>query len=73
MENPLKGFVHYDSDSGQANFPHNLEWFYISHAALMPAAKTFDWAPLKKNLTAIAARSFHHLPLTNPRVPLGHD
>jgi len=56
VDNPLKGFVPYDADSGQANFPHSLEWFYLPLTDLMPAAKTFDWAPLEKHLTAIAAR-----------------
>ncbi len=58
IDNPLKGFVPYDSASPtqQANFPHSLEWFYISLAELMPEAKSFDWAPLEKHLTAIASR-----------------
>ena len=57
-DNPLKGFVPYDSisEKQRANFPHSLEWFYLPLAELMPAAKTFDWAPLEKHLTAIAAR-----------------
>ena len=58
IDNPLKGFVPYDSisEKQRTNFPHSLEWFYISLAELMPAAKTFDWAPLEKHLTAIASR-----------------
>ena len=57
-DNPLKGFVPYDSigEKQRANFPYSLEWFYLSLADLMPAAKTFDWAPLEKHLGAIAAR-----------------
>ncbi len=56
VDNPLKGFVPYDTRDEQANFPHSLDWFYISLAELMPAAKTFDWAPLEKHLAAIASR-----------------
>ncbi len=58
IDNPLKGFVPYDtaSPSQRANFPHSLEWFYVPLAELMPAAKTFDWAPIEKHLAAIAAR-----------------
>ncbi len=56
IDNPLKGFVPYDTTAGQENFPHSLEWFYLPLAVLMPAAKTFDWAPLEKKLTAIAGR-----------------
>jgi hypothetical protein len=59
IDNPLKGFVPYDTDSGQGNFPHSLEWFYLPLADLMPAAKTFDWQPLEKHLTAIAGRGHH--------------
>lgn len=56
VDNPLKGFVPYDTSPDQANFPHSLEWFYIPLAALMPAENTFDWQPLEKHLIAIAAR-----------------
>jgi hypothetical protein len=56
VDNPLKGFVPYESAKAAENFPHSLEWFYIPLAELMPAAKTFDWAPLEKHLTAIASR-----------------
>ncbi len=50
VDNPLKGFVPYESATAAAGFPHSLEWFYISLAELMPAATTFDWAPLEKHL-----------------------
>lgn len=56
VDNPLKGFVPYESAKAAETFPCSLEWFYVSLAELMPAAKTFDWAPLEKHLTAIAAR-----------------
>lgn len=55
IDNPLKGFVPYDSKP-QAEFPHSLEWFYISLASLMPAPNQFDWAPMEKHLAAIAGR-----------------
>jgi hypothetical protein len=57
--NPLKGFVPYESATAATVFPCSLEWFYIPLAELMPAAKTFDWAPLEKHFDAIAARGHH--------------
>mgnify|MGYP001556494120 CR=1 FL=1 len=56
VDNPLKGFVPYESATAAKAFPCSLEWFYIPLAELMPAAKTFDWAPFEKHLNAIAAR-----------------
>lgn len=56
VDNPLKGFVPYESAAAATVFPCSLEWFYIPLAELMPAAKTFDWAPFEKHLTAIASR-----------------
>ena len=56
IDNPLKGFVPYESATAAAVFPCSLEWFYIPLAELMPAAKTFDWAPFEKHLNAIASR-----------------
>jgi hypothetical protein len=59
VDNPLKGFVPYESATAAAVFPHSLEWFYIPLAELMPSARTFDWAPFERHLTAIAARGHH--------------
>src|SRR4051812_30140535 len=56
IDNPLKGFVPYDTDPGAANFPHSLEWFYLPLAGLMEAPGHFNWQPLEKHLNAIASR-----------------
>jgi len=54
VDNPLKGFVPYDSIPDHDIFPHSLEWFYLPLASLMPAEHTFDWRPLEKHLDGIA-------------------
>ncbi|HVU34739.1 MAG TPA: hypothetical protein VHE61_15000 [Opitutaceae bacterium] len=56
VDNPLKGFVPYDTAAQRDEFPHSLEWFYLPLSALMPAERVFDWQPLEQRLNAIAAR-----------------
>ncbi len=53
-DNPLKGFVPY---AGQGrDFPHSLEFGYLSLASLMTGPTTFDWAPMERLLDGIASR-----------------
>ena len=54
VDNPLKGFVPY---AGQGrDFPHSLEFGYLSLASLMTGPTTFDWAPMERLLDGIASR-----------------
>jgi hypothetical protein len=54
--NPLRGLVPYSS-MGQTpdSFPHSLEWFYIPLSDVVKGPGDYDWAPLERQLTAIAA------------------
>lgn len=53
-DNPLKGFVPY---AGQGReFPHSLEFNYLSLASVMTGPTNFNWAPLERLLDGIAAR-----------------
>lgn len=53
-DNPLKGFVPY---AGQGrDFPHSLEFGYMSLASLMTGPTNFNWAPLEELLDDIASR-----------------
>jgi len=59
--NPLKGFMPFSklpSDSVDPNndFPHSMEWFYISLRDLMTGWNTYNWAPLDAYLNDIASR-----------------
>lgn len=53
-DNPLKGFVPYSGRN--TNFPHSLEFNYISWRSLAPDASRFDWQPLEKLLDDAASR-----------------
>lgn len=71
-DNPLKGFVPY---AGQGReFPHSLEFGYLSLAAVMTGPTNFNWAPLERLLDGIAARgcqSVFRIYLEYPRKPSG--
>ncbi len=71
-DNPLKGFVPY---AGQGReFPHSLEFGYLSLAAVMTGPTNFNWAPLERLLDGIAARgcqSVFRFYLEYPRKPSG--
>ncbi len=71
-DNPLKGFVPY---AGQGReFPHSLEFNYLSLAAVMTGPTNFNWAPLERLLDGIAARgcqSVFRIYLEYPRKPSG--
>ncbi len=54
-ENPLKGFVPY-AQSGEADFPHSMEWFYLPLKDLQSGESEFTWEKLDAQLNAIAAR-----------------
>ena len=54
VDNPLKGFVPYAGRS--TNFPHSMEFNYISWRSLAPDATRFDWQPLDRLLNDIASR-----------------
>lgn len=71
-DNPLKGFVPY---AGQGrDFPHSLEFNYLSLASLMTGPTNFHWAPLDRLLDDIASRgcqSVFRVYLEYPRKPSG--
>ena len=53
-DNPLKGFVPY---AGQGkDFPHSLEFDYLSLASMMSGPTNFNWAPMERLLEGIASR-----------------
>ena len=53
-DNPLKGFVPY---AGQGrDFPHSLEFGYLSLASMMTGPTTFNWVPMERLLDGIASR-----------------
>jgi Domain of unknown function (DUF4832) len=71
-DNPLKGFVPY---AGEArDFPHSLEFGYLSLASLMKGPATFDWTPMEQLLDGIASRgcqSIFRIYMEYPRLPSG--
>ena len=71
-DNPLKGFVPY---AGQGReFPHSLEFKYVSLASLMTGPANFNWTPLERLLDGIASRrcqSVFRIYLEYPRQPSG--
>ena len=71
-DNPLKGFVPY---AGQAlDFPHSLEFGYLSLASMMTGPTTFDWAPMERLLDDIASRGCQgvfRIYMEFPRKPSG--
>ncbi len=58
VDNPLKGLVPYSDydEEGLANFPHSLEFDYLSLAELMLGPSNFDWQPMETLLDKIARR-----------------
>ena len=53
-DNPLKGFVPY---AGQGrDFPHSLEFQYLSLASVMVGPTNFHWTPLERLLDDVASR-----------------
>ena len=53
-DNPLKGFVPY---AGQGReFPHSLEFNYLSLASMMTGPTNFNWVPMERLLDGIASR-----------------
>jgi len=71
-DNPLKGFVPY---AGQGReFPHSLEFGYLSLASVMTGPTNFNWAPLDQLLDGIASRgcqAVFRFYLEYPRKPSG--
>ncbi len=71
-DNPLKGFVPY---AGQGReFPHSLEFEYLSLASMMTGPTNFNWAPMERLLDGIASRgcqSVFRVYLEFPRKPSG--
>ncbi|MHB1035927.1 MAG: DUF4832 domain-containing protein [Pirellulales bacterium] len=71
-DNPLKGFVPY---AGQGrDFPHSLEFGYLSLASMMTGPTTFNWAPLERLLDGIASRGCQgvfRVYMEYPRKPSG--
>ncbi|WP_152053506.1 DUF4832 domain-containing protein [Tautonia marina] len=54
VDNPMKGLVPY---AGQGReFPHSLEFDYVSLSEVMTGYESFDWEPLERRLDAIASR-----------------
>ena len=71
-DNPLKGFVPY---AGQGrDFPHSLEFGYLSLASMMTGPTAFDWAPMERLLDGIASRGCQgvfRIYMEYPRKPSG--
>ena len=71
-DNPLKGFVPY---AGQGrDFPHSLEFDYLSLASIMTGPTTFNWAPMERLLDGIASRGCQgvfRIYMEYPRKPSG--
>ena len=71
-DNPLKGFVPY---AGQGReFPHSLEFGYLSLASLMTGPTNFNWAPLERLLDDVSSRgcqSIFRVYMEYPRKPSG--
>lgn len=53
--NPLKGLFPFE-DGTDTDFPHSMEWFYISVKEVQTGMNSFDWTALEKHLDAIAGR-----------------
>lgn len=71
-DNPLKGFVPYAGQGRQ--FPHSLEFNYLSLASVMTGPTNFNWAPLERLLDDIASRgcqSVFRVYMEYPRKPSG--
>ncbi len=54
-DNPLKGLVPY-ATANVEQFPHSLEFDYVSLRELMTGPETFDWQPLETRLNTISSR-----------------
>lgn len=71
-DNPLKGFVPY---AGQGlDFPHSLEFGYLSLASMMTGPTTFNWVPMERLLDDIASRGcqgIFRIYMEYPRKPSG--
>jgi hypothetical protein len=71
-DNPLKGFVPY---AGQGrDFPHALEFNYLSLAWIMTGPANFNWAPMERLLDGIALRGCQgvlRIYMEYPRKPSG--
>jgi len=53
---PLSGLVLWDDSEHAATDAVQLEFFYLTYAALVPKKGEIDWRPLEKRLDAIQAR-----------------
>jgi hypothetical protein len=53
-DNPLKGFVPYAGKG--VEFPHSLEFGYLSLSTLMVGPNQFDWRPLDTLLDGVSSR-----------------
>ena len=53
-DNPLKGFIPFAGTYN--NFPHSMEWFYISLKDIQTDYNAFDWSRFDEKLDAIAKR-----------------
>jgi hypothetical protein len=53
---PLSGLVLWDDSEHAATDAVQLEFFYLTYAALVPAKGEIDWRPLEKRLDAVKAR-----------------
>ena len=71
-DNPLKGFVPYAGEG--RDFPHSLEFGYLSLASMMTGPTTFNWAPMDRLLDGIASRGCQgvfRVYMEYPRKPSG--
>lgn len=71
-DNPLKGFVPYAGEG--RDFPHSLEFGYLSLASMMTGPTTFNWVPMERLLDGIASRGCQgvfRIYMEYPRKPSG--
>jgi hypothetical protein len=55
-DNPLRGLVPYADASGQDQFPHSMEFGYISLRNIMKGPSDYDWDPIERCLTKASKR-----------------
>jgi len=71
VDNPLKGLVPYSGDK-RDNFPHSMEFNYLSLSDLMTGMNEFNWQPLEDLLNDVASRG-HQTIFRVWMVYPGHD
>ena len=73
VDNPMKGFVPFAGDWGDA-FPHSMEWAYFPLNAIMKGPGRFDFGRFEKTIAEIAGRGHQtalRVYLDYPKRPTG--